>query len=53
MWKTVDSIYNEMDREMVECRRKNKLTLKYTELEAQLQKAQLNLEKRMTFALLI
>lgn len=34
-YRTCRQIYTEMDKEMVNCRRRDKLTQKYTELEAQ------------------
>jgi len=34
-YKNCREIYTEMDKEMVLCRRKDKLTLKYTELQAE------------------
>jgi len=33
-YKNCKEIYTEMDKEMVNCRRRDKLTQKYTELEA-------------------
>jgi hypothetical protein len=38
-YKNCRDIYTKMDKEMVLCRRKDKLTLKYTELEAQFTEA--------------
>jgi len=38
-YKTCREIYTEMDKEMVLCRRRGKLTQKYTELEDQFSEA--------------
>jgi hypothetical protein len=38
-YKNCREIYTKMDKEMVHCRRKDKLTLKYTELEAEFTEA--------------
>jgi hypothetical protein len=38
-YKNCREIYTEMDKEMVHCRRRNKLTQKYTELEVEFTEA--------------
>ena len=38
-YKNCREIYTKMDKEMVHCRRRNKLTQKYTELEAEFTEA--------------
>lgn len=53
MWKTCVNIRTEMDKENVECRRLRRVTLKYTELEAQLNEAIQNFEHWITYARLL
>ena len=45
--------WEEMSKEMVECRRRKKLTQKYTELETQLNERIDNFEQWITFAKLL
>ena len=53
LWKTCVNIRTEMDKESVECRRQKRVTLKYTELEAQLNEAIQNFEHWVVYARLL
>lgn len=53
MHNTCETTYTEMDREMVECRRKRRPTSRYTELESKLTSMISTLEKRITWANLL
>lgn len=52
MWRVARSKWNELDIELVTCRRQNKLTPKYQEIEADLLERLDTIEKYLTFALL-
>ena len=53
MWKTCVNLRTEMDKEMVQCRRYQRVTPKYTELETQLGEAIHNFEHWVTYARLL
>ena len=53
LWKNCVNIRTEMDKEMVQCRRYQRVTPKYTELEAQLNEAIQNFEHWVTYARLL
>ena len=56
LWKfynTTRIIWVEMDKEMVECRRRNRVTPKYTELQAKFNECINNFEQWTTFAKLL
>lgn len=53
LWKNCVNIRTEMDKEMVQCRRYNRVTPKYTELESQLVESISNFEQWVTFARLL
>ena len=53
LWKNCVNIHTEMDKEMVQCRRYQRVTPKYTELEAQLNEAIQNFEHWVTYARLL
>ena len=48
--KTCETIYTDLNRESVECRRLRKITAKYSTLETQLNKQIQFLSKRITWA---
>jgi hypothetical protein len=52
-YRTCREIYTEMDKEMVQCRRRNKLTQKYTELQAQFAEAIATFEQWTVMAALM
>jgi hypothetical protein len=56
LWKfynTCRIIWVEMDREMVECRRRKRVTQKYTELNTKFDECVTNFEQWITFAKLL
>ena len=53
MVRTIDSKITEVDRELVECRRLHKETVRYRELQQQADELITHLEKHITFAALI
>ena len=53
MWKNCVNLRTEMDKEMVECRRRKKVTQKYKDLEAELQERIANFEQWITFSKLL
>lgn len=53
LWKNCVNIRTEMDKELVTCRRYNRVTPKYTELENQLNEGIQNFEQWVTFARLL
>lgn len=53
MLKTVHEALNNLDKESVECRRARRTTTKYETLKIQAEELVLNLEKHLTFAMLI
>jgi len=52
-YKNCRDIYTEMDKEMVHCRRRNKLTQKYTELQVQFTEAITTFEQWTVMAALM
>lgn len=52
MWRQARSKWNELDIELIACRRQNKHTPKYQELESDLLERMDTIEKYLTFALL-
>jgi hypothetical protein len=52
-YKNCREIYTEMDKEMVNCRRRNKLTQKYTELQARFVEATTTFEQWTVMAALM
>jgi hypothetical protein len=52
MWRNARRVWELMDQEMVYCRRQNKPTSKYQDLEQQLIEALDTIEKYITFGLL-
>ena len=53
IWRTANNQFQELDKELVICRRKAKLTSKYYTLEQQLVQMKNTLAKRITFAILL
>ena len=53
MVRAIDNKMTEADRELVECRRRHKETLRFQELTQQVRELLNNLEKHITFAALI
>ena len=53
LWRPARALWDELDRELVECRRAKKYTIKYKELEQQLVDALENIEQYLTFATLL
>ena len=53
MVKTVDAAISAADKESVECRRLHRETLRYKELVKQVEELISNLEKHLTFAVLM
>lgn len=56
LWKFYNNcrtIWIELDKEMVECRRRKRLTQKYTELESKFNECVYNFEQWTTFAKLL
>jgi hypothetical protein len=53
MLRTVDSALNELDSERVECRRLNRNTARYQQLESQALELIVNLEQHLTLARLM
>jgi len=53
LWRPARDIWNELDREMVECRRLKKTTVKYQELEQDLSTRIDLMEQYITFATLL
>lgn len=53
MLRTVDSALNELDSERVECRRLNRTTARYQQLESQALELIVNLEQHLTLARLM
>jgi hypothetical protein len=52
MWRVARDKWNEMDQELVTCRRTHKITPKYKMLEQSLQEHLDTIERYLTFALL-
>ena len=53
IWRTAKNLYSEMDKELVQCRRANKLSPKYQELETNLIESLDTIEQYLTFATLL
>ena len=53
MWRTTNNVYQEMDKELVNCRRKARLSSKYLTLEQELLTLKQSLLKRITWANLL
>lgn len=53
LWRPSRNIWNELDKELVECRRIRKVTSKYTDLELDLLTRIEVMEKYITFATLL
>ena len=53
MYRNTEKLFQDMDRELVNCRRRQRLTANYLELEQSMLKSQATLEKRLTFAYLM
>jgi hypothetical protein len=53
IWKNCSEVWADMSREDVTCRRLNKKTPRYLDLEAQLEDGLLMLEQYLTFATLL
>ena len=53
MWRHARNLWNLMDQEMVYCRRQNKPTAKYQELEQKLMDAIETMDQYLTFATLL
>jgi len=53
LFRSANSVLTEMSKEAVECRRNKKITVRYRELENNLETALTNLEHHITFAALI
>ena len=53
MLATIDSAFTEVDRELVICRRRQRTTIKFTELTQQVSDLLDNLEQHITLALLL
>jgi hypothetical protein len=52
MWRVARSKWNELDIELIQCRRQKKATPKYQEIEADIIERVETIEKYLTFALL-
>ena len=53
MWRPARALWDELDRELVECRRLNKPTVRYQEIEQDLQARLELIEQHITFATLL
>lgn len=53
IWKNCSQIWTEMSKEEIECRRLNKSTIRFKELEANLEEGLQLLEQYLTFATLL
>lgn len=52
MWRVTRSKWNELDYELINCRKQNKVTPKYTEIEADILERLELIEQYITFGLL-
>ncbi len=52
MYRTIENQYQDMDREFVNCRRKNRLSSSYEHMEQDFNSLFKSMEKRITMALL-
>jgi hypothetical protein len=53
LWRPARALWNELDKELVECRRYDKPTVKYKEIEQDLQNRLDIMEQYITFAMLL
>ena len=53
MWRPARALWDELDREMIKCRRSNKFTDQYREIEQDLEKRLDIMEQHITFATLL
>lgn len=53
MWRPAKHVWSKMDQEMITCRRNNKLSPAYKDLEADLQARIETIEQYLTFATLL
>ena len=53
MWRVARSKWNELDYELITCRKQNKLTPKYKEISADIAERLDNIDKYLTFAMLL
>lgn len=53
LWRPARALWDELDKEMVECRRLNKPTIRYQEIEQDLQARLELMEQYITFATLL
>lgn len=53
LWRPARALWDELDKEMVECRRHNKLTVRYQEIEQDLVSRLDLMEQYLTFATLL
>jgi hypothetical protein len=52
LWRPARALWDELDREFVVCRRQNKLTPKYQEIQKDIQERMEVIEQYLTFAFL-
>ena len=52
MWRVARSKWNELDIELIQCRRQNRCTPKYREIETDIEERLETIEKYITFGLL-
>ena len=52
MWRVARGKWNELDQELITCRRQNRCTPKYREIEADIEERLETIEKYITFGLL-
>ena len=53
LWRPARSLWDELDKELVECRRLHKPTVKYQEIEQDLRNRLDTMEQYLTFATLL
>ena len=53
LWRPARALWDELDRELVECRRHSKPTIRYQEIKADLQNRLDTMEQYLTFATLL
>jgi hypothetical protein len=53
LWRPARALWDELDRELVECRRYSKPTIRYQEIKADLQNRLDTMEQYLTFATLL
>ena len=52
MWRVVRRLWDELDQELIMCRRQNKCTTKYRDIETEIEQRLENVEKYITFGML-